>query len=101
MWGWELISGILFSDDYEFFVDHMISFLKYEEGRIYFWYSIFRQFHSFGFCSHSFISHDVFSDTFSVGDIGRVGLGMWGWVPGNNIVGVGTWGRKPGDESVG
>ena len=47
--GWELISGILFSDDYAFFVDHMILFLKYGEGRIYFWYFIFRQFKSFGF----------------------------------------------------
>ena len=34
MWGWEFISGILFSDNYSFFVDHMISFLKYGEGRI-------------------------------------------------------------------
>ena len=49
MWGWELISGILFSDDCAFFVDHMMSFLKYGEERIYFWYSIFRQFNLFGF----------------------------------------------------
>ena len=46
--GWELISGIMFSDDYAFFVDHMILLLKHGEGRMYFWYSIFRH-NLFGF----------------------------------------------------
>ena len=52
------ISGTLFSDNFTLLVfDHMVSFLMM-----------------------------CFQILFSVGDIGSVGSGMSGWVPGDNIV---------------
>ena len=34
-----------------------------------------------------------FQILFSVGDIGSVRSGMWGWEPGDYIVGMGAWGQ--------
>ncbi len=60
----EFISGTLFSDNLSLLVfDHMVSFLML-----------------------------CFQILFSVGDIGSVGLGMLGWVPGDNIVVMVAWG---------
>ncbi len=92
---------ILFSDNYAFFVDRMISFLKHGEGRIYFWYSIIRQFNFFGFWSNGFISHDVFSDTFFSGrhwehGVGNVGRGARGQYCGDGSMGTVTWGWECG-----
>ncbi len=56
------ISCTLFSDNFTLSVfDHMVSFLVM-----------------------------CFQLLFSVGDIGRVGSGMWGWEPGDNIVWMGV-----------
>ena len=57
------ISGTLFSDNFTLLVfDHMVLFLIM-----------------------------CFQILFSVGVIGSMGLGMWGWEPGDYIVGMIAW----------
>ena len=59
----EFISSTLFSDNLSLLIfDHMVSFLMM-----------------------------CFQILFSVGDIGSMGLGMWGREPGDDIVWMGAW----------